>query len=494
MSAVRPPERAGWMRRHAMLLLVLAAYFAAAVCYLVLTPLWQAPDEPAHFNYVRYLATTDELPVLRQGDYPAQYLEQLKAAHFPPDQSIAPIRYESHQPPLFYALAGPVYQAVWASPLSAQVLALRLVSVVLGLVAVWLTYLLGLRLWPERTRQAAALAGIAALVPMHTAVSAAISNDMLAEVLVLATALQSLRLFRRGGTSPGRLWPLGLLVGLCLLTKMTAFLALGLALTAIALAWWRQRPSSAYALRGALAFVVPLLALEGPWLLRSMATYGLADPLGQARHDSIVVGQLRTSQLLAQSGLWALLRQGAVTTFRSFWGVFGWMGVPMDERLYLGFALVTALAAIGLLLRLWQVRHRLRSAPELFILMFVWGGFSTAQLLWYNLKFVQYQGRYLFVAMPVWAAALTVGLIEVRRHGLAFALGLLALAGAVLGAGLLTGAWHRLTAAGLGLAGLAIAAWWAAGRRWPVLAGGVALVALWLVDLAGALYYVRTFL
>ncbi|HQJ52731.1 MAG TPA: hypothetical protein PKW05_13230, partial [Anaerolineae bacterium] len=53
-------------------------WFLGAIvgCYLVLgwlyarwTPNWQAPDEPAHYNYVTYLAENHRLPVLQAGDY-----------------------------------------------------------------------------------------------------------------------------------------------------------------------------------------------------------------------------------------------------------------------------------------------------------------------------------------------------------------------------------------------------------------------------------------
>ena len=74
-----------------------------------LHPAWQAPDEPAHYNYIRYLAETGRFPVLQMGDYPHDYLEEIKSRRFPPDLSIDPIRYEYHQPPLYYSLAAPVY-------------------------------------------------------------------------------------------------------------------------------------------------------------------------------------------------------------------------------------------------------------------------------------------------------------------------------------------------------------------------------------------------
>ena len=63
---------------------------------------------------MRFVATTGGFPVLQMGDYPHAYMEEIKSRKFPPDLSIDPIRYEFHQPPLYYALLAPIYAAVRA--------------------------------------------------------------------------------------------------------------------------------------------------------------------------------------------------------------------------------------------------------------------------------------------------------------------------------------------------------------------------------------------
>ena len=364
-------------QRRLWLVVVLAAYFLAALCYVFITPLWQAPDEPAHYNYVRDVATRLSLPVLQPGDYPHDYLEELKAAHFPPERSIASIRYEGHQPPLYYILAAVVLMPLRDSALAAQVYALRLLSVFLGLVVIVLTYRLGRHLWPSSGGKAVAIAAASAFVPMHTAVSAAINNDALAEMLLLAAVLQAIGLKCEEGSSLDRppKWKgarevsapamTGLLVGLCLVTKMTAFIALPLAMLAFLLRnlSLKRREGASPSRHGKgggvlgsslAALCLPAFALWVPWLIRNMAIYGLGDPFGQARHDAVVMGQLRTAEQLAQVGLSAMLREGARLTFESFWGIFGWMGVPMHEQVYLVLALVTALAIGGLAIRVWH--------------------------------------------------------------------------------------------------------------------------------------------
>jgi len=54
--------------------LIVIVYIAIATLYAINTPKWQTPDEPAHFNYIRYIAETGTLPVLQRGDYDQEYL------------------------------------------------------------------------------------------------------------------------------------------------------------------------------------------------------------------------------------------------------------------------------------------------------------------------------------------------------------------------------------------------------------------------------------
>ncbi len=64
--------------------IILTVYLLAGVLFATLTPHWQAPDEPAHYNYVRYLAAQSGFPELTSRCYDQAYLEQLKSRYFPP--------------------------------------------------------------------------------------------------------------------------------------------------------------------------------------------------------------------------------------------------------------------------------------------------------------------------------------------------------------------------------------------------------------------------
>jgi 4-amino-4-deoxy-L-arabinose transferase-like glycosyltransferase len=208
--------------RKWMIWLIVLAYLVAGVLYAALTPAWQVPDEPAHYNYIRYLASHGRFPVLEQGDYPAKYLEEIKSRRFPTDMSIDPIRYEFHQPPLYYLLQVPVFIAF-----GGKLLPLRLLSVLLGALLLFVIYRSLVDLFPEYRWVSLMATAFVAFLPMHTAMMAGVENDSLAELLLALAIWLSLRLLL-SLDPPGRrsLLRLGIVLGLILVTKTTVYVIL----------------------------------------------------------------------------------------------------------------------------------------------------------------------------------------------------------------------------------------------------------------------------
>src|SRR5262249_34590492 len=159
-------------------------YLVLSVQYARLTPLWQNPDEPAHFTYVEQIARTATLPVLEPGDWNSDLLERLKTGTMQPGDSIESIRYEGWQPPPYYLPAAPVLRLSLDRPIEQQVHAVRGFDVVLGAITVCLAYAAGRRVFgPGQWVLALAVAVCLVGVPMFTAVSAAITDDALANLL-----------------------------------------------------------------------------------------------------------------------------------------------------------------------------------------------------------------------------------------------------------------------------------------------------------------------
>ncbi len=410
-------------RTDSLARIVIALYLVVGALYAVLTPPWQVPDEPAHYNYVRYVAEHNRLPELRQGDYPAEYLEEIKARRFPPEMSVEPIRYESHQPPLYYVLAALVYRlcVTWGIPLP---LGLRAFSLLLGAVALWIGYRLVCDLFPDRPGLALGALAFAAFLPMHLAMTAAVNNDVLSDLLLNLIVWRVL-VMRAGDWSPRRALALGALLGLAFLTKMQSYVAFGVAFGALAwdLVAARREPGARLTIGRALGCAAIMLGtslvIAAPWLARNVLLYGPGDPLGLARHDQVVAGQLTTSQYIAEHGVAALARAFLLTTFRSFWGQFGWMGVVLPERIYLVFGIISALALVGTISAAIRIL-RARCAAVLpwrgLALGTLWVLITMLGYLWWNTKYLQHQGRYLFPAIIPIGCVFALGLREITSR------------------------------------------------------------------------------
>lgn len=389
----------------ALLILILAYLFIAA-SYAIDTPPWQAPDEPAHYNYIRYIAEHGSLPVLSNGDYDETYnAEFTRTPHNVQSMSIDPFRYEFYSPPLYYLLAAPVYSLT-----NGSIIAIRLFSISLSALLIIIAYLVGAELFADRLQIALGTAAFVAFVPQHMAMMSAVNNDSLAELLIVLCVWQSMRLFKTAKPSSKSTLLLSVTLGLGLLTKQTVYYT-AVPIVVIALIWHSRH----HALRiTSYAFaLIPAILLGTMLWLHNLQVYGGLDVLGLARHNSIVIGQPTSAEWIAQYGLGGLISRGVSTTFHSFWGQFGWMAVPMPDSTYLLLGLLSIAAVLGWLW--WLIRpqitdHRLQllrpqSALLLLLALLTVGGF-----VYYNLTFVQHQGRYLFPALIPIGLMLAIGL------------------------------------------------------------------------------------
>jgi hypothetical protein len=186
-----------------------------------------------------------------------------------------------------------------------------------------------------------------------------------------------------------------------------------------------------------LLVTAPAVLLAVPLWIRNVLLYGTWDFLGLRFHDAVVVGQPTTAAWLAENG-WIDYSERAMTlTFRSFWGAFGWLSVFMDDRIYMLLLVFTAVVLCGLL---WSLVRFISGRPETDLDRFqfwVLGFFAVyvlavvASYAWYNLKFVQHQGRYLLWGLLPLSVFVALGWREVMQplqgKVTGFLLGLLAL-------------------------------------------------------------------
>ena len=411
------------------LILLLAAFFALALFYSLILPLFEGPDEDDHFRYAKFLADQHALPV------------QL----FVPGGGAA--GHQGWQPPLYYALAALVispidtsdftqhlwrnYAATFAGdpaccgrniyyhtesenfPFTRTALAVhlaRLLSILFGAVTVWTTYKLTgtlLRDAPPSTKRPIALAAAAlvAFNPSFLFASALVSNDAPLSALAALVLLVWVNLLvDRAAPSLKSAALLGVLVGLALLVKTSALGLVPFSMLAILIVGWRKGNWQFVLLGNALMLAIVAL-LAGWWLARNQVTYG--DPLAYL--------------LMTQSAIFP--RAGPLTLPEFFqislpqlWQTFWGGPTPGDfPPVLLGlFWVLTAGATIGM--AIFAVRNsRIETRMTLLFLAAWLGLILAAQIQFIQTTVGADQGRYLFPAISAVAFFFAVGMLTLLQ-------------------------------------------------------------------------------
>jgi hypothetical protein len=419
-------------RRHLFGLLL--AFGLLAAIYSLNTPLFEAPDEPWHYAYVRWLAEGHGLPRL--------------------DDDASGAHQEAAQPPLYYAVAALVsspfadddlpelfwhnpqfgYQAggtvndnknmlihtdreqlPWRGAVLA-IRAARLVSLAFGLLALGATCGLACEALPGRPTLVAITVGVVAFTPQFLFISGVVSNDS-ATAAACTCALWALaRIIRRGATTR-RAAAAGLALGLALLSKTSALLLLPMAPLAICIftsprkCRWRE--------------VILMLGLAagvgGWWYLRNWILFD--DPLGLGVHVNTLWGR-------AELASFRDLLPELPRVFRSFWGAFGWGHVELSGVLYAAVGILVALSVLGwarwlrrISVQFWMSRRSVTKAPRgqppsrrhisastgIYLLAAWWCLAVLVALLRWMQQVEAPHGRLLFPALGAWGLLLTVG-------------------------------------------------------------------------------------
>jgi 4-amino-4-deoxy-L-arabinose transferase-like glycosyltransferase len=405
------------------------AFWAIAGIYLVLgqlystfTPVGEGIDEPGHIVYVQFMQEHHRIP----GYEDAQGLMAEQVKH----------------PPLYYlvlalATAGGSYDGLtWVSnphccnlerpspavlrhpegdlfpyaPAYRTVRLARLVTLLLGLAALWGTWAATRLVFPARRELALASTACLAFQPQFLAMATTVNNDGLANPLgalalwaALAVALEGAR--RRD------LALLGVFVGLGLVTKLTMLAWLAVAALAVAIAAWRLR--SARVLGRATLWLGGTLALTcGWWFVRNLVVKG--DLLGWGKWVRSAGVVWRKVPFQTQ------LPDYFAIQWQSFWGSFGWVTVRMPDPVYRLLLVVTVLALLGLLgasARWWRAWRAGRAEARPAWAALVIGSaallvYASVFQLAFTFDLTVAQGRYLFTALPAFLIAFTVGLVS----------------------------------------------------------------------------------
>jgi len=387
-------------RRDLVLMLLAAAALMTAWSFAV--PVFEGPDEQAHWEYAHYVNHHHALPV--------------ESPNFP----------EAASPPLYYILISPIATKVELPPVGflgkqygVRTLQFpprlyqndsddfsrfwffrvaRLVSVLMSVFTIWFCVLAGEEASGDPWTGLLA-GGLLAFWPMFTFRAMNASNDALMTMLCSLAFYLIFRMVRRGFT-----WGVGISAAVVIagafLTKINAAVlpvAFFLALLSEK-APWRARLLRAAAL-GAL-----MLAIVAPWLVRNLQLYGEL----LAQHAMYTMGTHPAHKLVYGWKYFQFFFPFHFTT--SFIGVFGWMDVFMPGTVYLVYliALFSAGACWVGGLRERRIDFRLSAILAGTVLL------NLVAVIHTNTTVAQPQGRYMLPSLPALALLLALGLASRR--------------------------------------------------------------------------------
>lgn len=298
-----------------MILRDLALVFVVALgirmLWIVATPPWESPDEPAHFTYIQHLVEQREIPKPHIINRPVQSNEETvsrentlntkitsngaaggyQLPYLPIDYNYADARAYQAQgedrwsaaggsatsySPLYYLFGSVPYVLFIKAPIIARMFAVRFSSSIIGALGCVFAYLLAFELRGTR-RWGWALGLAMTLMPMYAFISAMVNNDVAMDTCATALIWLTVRLYMRERLSLRLALALGIVSGLTMLSKPTVLpiaAVSGIIVCVKALSQWRALRERAQ--ETAMAFGVYVasgIAVYSPWMLFRLRYY-----------------------------------------------------------------------------------------------------------------------------------------------------------------------------------------------------------------------------
>ncbi len=397
---------------------LLLAHSLLAVLYSLVVPLWEAPDEPAHYAYVQYIANHLRLPaagerVMGETDetkQPALYylLVGLSTASVQPR---APLYLHLNR----FLASGEINFAIHSADESnlfdgfaLGVHLARFITILFSCITVWGTFELMQLIFPARVTLTLAATALAAFWPQFVFFSAVVNNIALSVGLASLIVVVALRLIGQPANALNLLWLLLLLIAGAL-TRANVLTLAPLALLSLAIGTWKLglKYHVSRTRMSALAVLSAGVLALGAWLyIADLAQRQTLDlPLVQAIQ---ALTQFVTNPFSPIFG-WALMPAAITRGFKSSWALFGWETLPVDQNIYLLLLVVCLFGALGLLpdFARWTRMRRVNIGLLVFSLVGVVATTMYFALFLRNAGALS--GRYLLIALSPICVLLVTG-------------------------------------------------------------------------------------
>ena len=403
--------------------LVLIIFFFLGLCFNYYTPLWNPPDEERHFIYSEYIAQHHKLPDYRydpEGNIvsmafhpPLYYL--MGALLFVNDRELLEEKISINDGPGFNTLTHP--KGEWGSAYSGKVRTaylLRLFSLILSGITLYLIYLTCLTIYPGDHTFASTTALFVATIPQFLHFSASISNETLSTTVSTAYLLSLIYSLKEPHKTK---WLVigGILLGLCLLTR--TFSIFYVPVTVCFMCWVYVRNKKALIKSLCIVFAMAT-SVSGWWYLRNWLKFD--DPLFNKTVERVASWHLLHTPLSLHYIILLIKK-----SFATFFGGFGSLQFTIPDYHLAVYGTVALLGTCGLC---WLLTKKclLTFQSQIIVLLFFALGGGLGVYGYLNVKYTGFcLGRYLFIVIAPIAILIFMGfryLIPFKIKNLVFIL------------------------------------------------------------------------
>ncbi|MBN8593576.1 MAG: hypothetical protein J0M33_17610 [Anaerolineae bacterium] len=406
------------MNADRLALLILVGFIFLGLTYSASTPIFEAPDEAAHFLYAHNIIEENALPLMTNRA-----------------EVLASLSWQRHQPPLLYMTSAlfirwidrsDVQEYLRVNPLAVQgdvslnnlntqlhtyavptggtltaVRVMRLLCLMLAASTLWFIYRTG-RLVSGQPLVGCLAMLLVAVMPTFVFIGASINNDNLVTFLYSAGVYWLVERWYMRRISIRQAVVLGLIAGGVALSKYQGLPFIGLAggvlLIGALVGRWTWRDAGV----GLSGLALGVLLLAGWWYVRNLQLYGDLMAI-QTTRSIWGRGPVTTdlgARLIEFAGVW-----------RSMWYMLGYLNIPGPAWLYPWVTLVSGAGLIAGIM-VYVRRRRWFAAlllPTVIVLLWVTLYFSTGQI---NTS----QGRFLFPSLVAFAPLVATGLYSLLRQ------------------------------------------------------------------------------
>ena len=385
------------------LVLIFALYFFLAVGYSLLMPIWEAPDEAAHYHLAWHLARYGRFPTLK-------------------------LNYEMNQPKAFYYLGAwvirgldkinphlsdyylpheykenidvPIRRFDWTADnyrFLLGVYMLRWINIFFGAFALWLNWKAYRIIAPEKSSLRITALALAALTPQYLHIMSSVNNDALG---TFAGALLFYLVFRMIATPSNLLtfFLIPLAIVLPLFTKLTVLPVSAAILIIIAWSWFGRPAKKRWLVYSGLIalFIGGFLYFLFPETIQP-AVNEISWRLFSFRHDAMT---------------WKYLIFLTEKIISSYWGKVGWLAVELPVPLLVVLSLFGLIGMVASIRSFTRIKSR---ATQSQIWKTIWtiALLSIAAVTRNGLTTSATKGRFLFPAIGALSLLMVSGWYQI---------------------------------------------------------------------------------